>query len=93
MAPAKLPPASTFERPVIELLKNRAEPMTNADMDELVAKQLELPADLLARPHGAGGTRTEFAYRMAWARTRLKSKGLIERVGPSTWRLAEAART
>jgi hypothetical protein len=89
----RLPLASTFEAPLIDLLKSRKQPVKNADMDELVARKLELPAVLLAVPHGPGSTRTEFAYRVAWARSRLMSKGLIERVAPSTWRLAQAART
>ena len=37
------------------------------------------------------GKRTEFAYRMAWARTRLKKDGLIESLGPRLWGLTADA--
>jgi restriction system protein len=33
------------------------------------------------------GNRTELEYRLAWARTAAKKKGLIERSGPSNWKL------
>jgi len=33
------------------------------------------------------GKRTELEYRLAWARTAARKKGLIDRVGPSIWSL------
>ncbi len=87
----KLPPSSALEAPLVKALRERAAPMTNRAIDEFVAQELKLAAALLEVLHVPGrGTRTEFAYRMALARTRLKSKGVIERAGPSAWRLASA---
>lgn len=93
MFSGKLPPSSSLEAPLIKALRNRLEPMTNRAIDEFVARELELPQELLEVAHAPGrGGRTEFAYRMAWARTRLKSKGVIERAGPSAWKLTGAGR-
>jgi restriction system protein len=38
------------------------------------------------------GSQTEIAYRLAWARTYLKTYGLLENVGRGVWSLTEAGR-
>ena len=53
-----------------------------------MATELGLSDELLNRPHDSErGGRTEFSYRLAWLRTKLKSQGLIERAGYRRWRL------
>jgi hypothetical protein len=41
---------------------------------------------------GKKGSQTEIAYRLAWARTYLKTYGLLENVGRGVWSLTEAGR-
>lgn len=89
MAQAKLPPSSALEAPLVKALRDSGESMTNRALDEVVAQELNLDSAVLEVLHAPGrGKRTEFAYRMAWARTRLKGRGVIERAGQSEWRLA-----
>ncbi|MCL4756030.1 MAG: hypothetical protein KJ015_38135 [Myxococcales bacterium] len=91
MSHSEVPPASKFEEPILRVLGERAEPLANDAIDAGVARHIGLSEEALRVVHDpTKGSRTEFSYRMAWARTRLKAKGMIERVGPGTWRLARA---
>jgi restriction system protein len=93
MPASKLPPSSGLEAPLLKALRESGAPMTTDAIDAFVARELELPDELLTALRVPGrGSRTEFAYRMAWARTRLKGKGLVERSGPRTWKLSTVAR-
>ena len=93
MPPSKLPSSSGLEAPLLKALRESGEPMTTNAIDAFVARELELPDELLTALRTPGrGSRTEFAYRMAWARTRLKAKGMVERAGPKTWRLSRDSR-
>jgi len=90
---SKLPPSAILEPPLLKALRENGTAMTTKAIDDFVARELELPEELLTALHAPGrGSRTEFAYRMAWARTRLKAKGLVERAGPKTWKLSASAR-
>jgi len=92
MTLSKLPPASILEEPLLKALREHGKPMTTSAIDDFVARELKLTQDILTTLHAPGrGARTEFAYRMAWARTRLKAKGLVERAGPKTWALSSSA--
>jgi hypothetical protein len=89
LVPPELPRASQLDDAILRVLKTRTEPLDNDAMDKAVARELGVADDALLVLHTPGrGKRTEFAYRMAWARTRLRLKGLIERVGTRSWRLA-----
>ncbi|RYZ03029.1 MAG: hypothetical protein EOO73_29355 [Myxococcales bacterium] len=82
-----LPRASQLDEPILHVLKTSPDTLDNDAIDQAVARQLGVPEQALRALHTPGhGTRTEFAYRMAWARTRLRLKGLIERVGSRSWR-------
>lgn len=58
---------------------------TNAQILEWTIKNLELtgPQTTAIR----SGKRTELEYRLAWARTSARKRGLIDRNGPSSWTL------
>jgi restriction system protein len=58
-------------------------------MIELVRTSMSMTDEELTVRHRGDGSRTEVEYRLAWARTVLKSEGLIERVQPQVWRLTE----
>jgi len=53
-----------------------------------VSQSLSLSEDSLLKVHS--GSRTEFQYRMAWARTKAKSLGLLESPSREVWRLTQA---
>jgi Mrr N-terminal domain len=89
MPPSKLPPSSNLEAPLLTALRESREAMTTSAINAFVARELESPDGLPAALRAPWrGSRTEFAYRMAWARTGLKGKGLVERAESKTWRLS-----
>lgn len=84
-----LPPASAFEQPILEAIAQRGRPLGVEEIDAAVAERLELAPAALRIPHGAAG-KTEFAYRMAWARARLKDKARLVRTAYKTWGLSRS---
>jgi hypothetical protein len=64
---------------VIEVCQRRMEPLTAREIDSLVIDVLAILAGVVARAHGLKGSRTEVAYRLAWARSMGKSLGVLER--------------
>lgn len=56
-----------------------------------VVRDLRIPPDVAQISHAATRA-SELDYRLAWARTRLRSYGVIERVGHGTWALTPAGR-
>ena len=62
------------------------------EIDEEVVSELKPTAEQLRLLHVEGKPRTELDYRMAWARTKLKQQGLIERVDSGIWRLTGSER-
>ena len=84
-----LPPASALERPILDAIAERGRPLVVEEIDAEVAQRLNVPPAALQIPHAAVGKRTEFAYRMAWARTRLKDKGRLVRKAHKTWGLPD----
>jgi hypothetical protein len=57
----------------------------NKKIDSEVAKHLNLSTEQLSQVRL--GKRTEFAYRMAWARQRLKQEKKIENLGKGFWKI------
>ena len=75
----------------MDYLASKPGPRESRNRPTAVARELALTPEQLALPHNpakAGG-RSEFAYRMAWARTRLKAKGAIENTGLGKWALVK----
>ncbi len=58
------------------------------EIRELVLSELKLPPEITAIRHKKEQPRSELDYRMAWARTKLRQQGRIERVDRGTWRLS-----
>jgi restriction system protein len=58
----------TFFVPIVHSLRARGGSATIDEMEEAVAAASNLSEDQLAQLHG-DGPRTEFSYRLAWART------------------------
>ncbi len=87
---ATLPTSTRLKPHLLEALQELGGTADNARIADFIARRLSLSDALLQLPHDPSkGQRTEFAYRLAWARTRLKSEGLIERAGSRLWRLTD----
>ena len=84
----KFPSDQSLQTALIEVLVDNPSGLGSKEIDEEVARKLSLDPNLLAIVHS--GSRTEFAYRMAWARTKAKKKKLISRDESSKkWMVAE----
>jgi restriction endonuclease Mrr len=81
----KLPRYQELIDPLVVFLKTHDGPATNKAIDDAVAKILMIPPTLLLEIHS--GKRTEFQYRMAWARTKAKSDGKISSPKRETWQI------
>ena len=83
----KLPSKKELMDSILYVLLQTDDVMKTADINEAVAKSLNLSDELLAI-EDANCTGTEFSYRMRWARTELKQKGKIENVKRGEWRIS-----
>jgi len=81
----KLPRYQELIEPMLVFLKTHDGAATNKAIDEAVARNLRIPPNLLLEIHS--GKRTEFQYRMAWARTKAKSDGKIKSPKRETWQI------
>lgn len=87
------PRTSAFRAPILQALTRRGGEASNVEIEGAVARELGLSDEQQAIAHDASrGNRTELAYRLAWARTRLKNEGLIEPCGRKRWVLTAAGR-
>lgn len=59
---------------------------------DCVIRDLKLPPEVTAIRHKEQQPRSELDYRMAWARTKLRQQGRIERIGRGVWRLTVGTR-
>ena len=78
----KFPDQKELEGAVIRALKANQGQATSKVIDEFVVNDLMLTKE--QRDKIRQGSRTEIQYRLAWVRTKAKSKGLIERTGSAT---------
>nr|WP_314987699.1 winged helix-turn-helix domain-containing protein [uncultured Stomatobaculum sp.] len=62
--------------------------MKTADINDAVANCLDIPEELLLL-EDANCTGTEYSYRMRWARTELKQKGIIQNVKRGEWVISD----
>lgn len=58
---------------------------SNKEIDNTVEKLLNLPEDVASIPHLGSYTQTELSYRIAWAKTELKKRGIIINSKRSVW--------
>jgi hypothetical protein len=84
----KFPSDQSLQKAVIEVLVDNPLGLSSKEIDEEVARKLSMDPSLLTILHS--GSRTEFAYRLAWARTKAKKKNLIRRdESTKKWIVAE----
>lgn len=80
---SNLPSPSELAPIVITVLDNLGGKAHFKDIEREVARLLHLdePTKSMIRT----GTRTEFAYRLSWARTACKNQGKIRNLGKGIW--------
>ena len=81
----KFPTSEVLETSLLKGLKDAQGEATTDFLDKFVIEDLKLSDELVNAIRA--GRRTELQYRMAWVRTRAKTKGLIERSATKTWKL------
>ena len=82
---SQLPTSLQLTDSLLKVLARNPEGLTVTEIDSAVKQDLGISSELASLIRS--GNRTEFQYRMAWCRTKAKKTMLIERTGPSTWKL------
>lgn len=85
-----LPNSAALTSALIEVLKEHQDGLNSKDIDRLAAQKLGLSEDDLKVIRS--GTRTEFAYRMAWERTHAKAKGYITKNEYRLWLITDSGK-
>jgi restriction system protein len=83
-----LPPFQDYFVPTVRTMKSKGGSTTIEEMEEGVAKAMNLTEEILAVPHG-DGPRTQFQYELAWVRTFLKKAGAAENSERAVWSLTD----
>jgi hypothetical protein len=82
---SQLPTSPQLAESLLKVLARTPEGLTVSEIDAAVRQDLGISSELASQIRS--GNRTEFQYRMAWCRTKAKKAMLIERTGPSAWKL------
>lgn len=80
-----IPNSLALRNALIEVLQANPLGLKSKEIDSLVAINLNISDDDLKLIRS--GTRTEFAYRMAWERTHAKAKGKISKLPNGFWKI------
>lgn len=86
----RCPSFHTFFVPIVQALRSRGGSATIDELEEAVAQMANLSEEQRSQLHG-DGPRTEFSYRLAWARTYLKKGGALDNSERGVWHLTPAA--
>ena len=84
-----IPVYEQMMKPILAALMELGGKGTVAEIDRKASELMNLPEDILKIMHKGSTTRSEVAYRMAWARTYLKNFGLIENKKRGFWSVTE----
>lgn len=82
-----IPNSAMLQRALLDVLNQYPSGLSSKEIDRLTALELGLSQEDLDLIRV--GTRSEFAYRMAWERTHAKAKGLILKVEKRNWMISE----
>ena len=85
-----LPNSAALSSALLEVLKEHQDGLNSKDIDRLAAQKLGISEDDLKVIRS--GTRTEFAYRMAWERTHAKAKGYIKKNEFRLWLITDSGK-
>src|SRR5688572_26144323 len=90
---ASIPPVKAFLQPILQALLANGGTASAERLQAFCVRSLQIPSELERLPHDVRrGARTEVSYRMAWARTQLKQRALVEPLGKKLWSLTELGR-
>jgi restriction system protein len=81
-----LPSFEKYFPPAIQSMKERGGSATIEELEEDVARIMQLPESILSIPH-KDSARSQFQYELAWVRTYLKKAGLAENSARAVWSL------
>jgi len=81
----EFPKTTLLAESILKVMNSTNSDMHNKDIDKSVAKLLELSTEQLSQVRL--GKRTEYAYRMAWARQKLKQDKKILNIGKGYWKI------
>jgi hypothetical protein len=81
----KMPTSTELTSSLLKILAQHPGGLTVREIDQAVIKDLEITSELVKQIRS--GNRTEIQYRLAWCRTKAKKAMLIDRTGPSSWKL------
>jgi restriction system protein len=82
----QLPKYQDLVPTLVKVLAMAGRPMTNSEIEGAVVEDLSIPIRLVELIHS--GKRSELQYRLAWARTKAKSDGLIHSPARETWSIS-----
>jgi restriction endonuclease Mrr len=82
-----MPGSVELELALLDVLLGEEDGMNTDDILEEVAIHLGLSKEVLEMKRI--GNRKEFGYRLSWARTKAKEKGLVERVEFGVWKITK----
>ncbi len=85
MAQIEYPTSASLLEAVVKAVRDSGGKATNEQIREKVITDLGLSAEQVVAIHS--GNRTELDYRLAWARTNAKRKGLLIAAGNKLWAL------
>jgi restriction system protein len=85
-AKSDLPSFDSYFPPTVQALKANGGSATIDELEEDVAKNMDLSDEVLAVLHG-DGPRTQFAYELACVRTYLKKDGVANNSERGVWSL------
>ena len=85
----KFPDSSTLETSVLKAIQSLGGNAQTDQIDKFVSEDLKLSEEQLSQIRS--GNRTEIQYRLAWVRTKAKSRGLIEKTVNRNWKLTGQA--
>lgn len=80
-----MPSPAELETSLLKALHSMGGTSTNKEIFDFVVGDLKISKSQLEVVRS--GNRSEIEYRLAWARTRARKKGMIQRNGPSSWSL------
>ena len=84
----QIPPYHEMFNPLLEVLRQRREGLSIADLEPKVFDLMDLSKEVRDIAHKqSGDSRSEVGYRLAWARTYLKKVGLIDNPNRSFWQI------
>lgn len=88
MTAIKVPNHFELCHPTVQALRILGGKGSIKEIAELVVQRMQIPEELVGQPHG-DSSQTELEYRLAWARTVLKSCGMVVNAQRSLWALTE----